>query len=172
MKVKLLFKKLRAHRFGLLVLLTFILVGISFATRLALLAESHAAGELPLFTIFEAFFIGFFFDLINATYFIIPLAVYLWVCPERIFAKKWHGYMLSVLLFLLVAALIFNSFSEWFFWEEFRTRFNFIAVDYLVYTTEVIGNIRQSYPIEWFVVAALGITGWIIYKFRSWTINP
>ena len=30
--------------------------------------------------------------------------------------------------------------AEWFFWDEFSSRFNFIAVDYLVYTTEVIGN--------------------------------
>ena len=37
--------------------------------------------------------------------------------------------------------------AEWTFWEEFQTRFNFIAVDYLVYTTEVIGNIRESYPV-------------------------
>ena len=30
--------------------------------------------------------------------------------------------------------------SEWVFWAEFESRFNFIAVDYLVYTNEVIGK--------------------------------
>lgn len=36
---------------------------------------------------------------------------------------------------------------KWFFFDEFNVRFNFIAVDYLIYTTEVIGNIVESYPI-------------------------
>jgi len=33
------------------------------------------------------------------------------------------------------------------FWGEFASRFNFIAVDYLIYTQEVIGNIVESYPV-------------------------
>ena len=37
--------------------------------------------------------------------------------------------------------------SEYFFWSEFGVRYNFIAVDYLVYTNEVVGNIMESYPI-------------------------
>jgi phosphoglycerol transferase MdoB-like AlkP superfamily enzyme len=37
--------------------------------------------------------------------------------------------------------------SEWLFWDEFAARFNFIAVDYLLYTEEVLGNIWQSYPV-------------------------
>ena len=37
--------------------------------------------------------------------------------------------------------------GEFFFWQEFGVRYNFIAVDYLVYTNEVIGNIMESYAI-------------------------
>ena len=40
-----------------------------------------------------------------------------------------------------------NAVSEWFFWSEFGVRYNFIAVDYLVYTNEVVGNIMESYPV-------------------------
>jgi len=50
-------------------------------------------------------------------------------------------------LALLVFALLFVAVAEGLFWQEFTTRFSFIAVDYLLYTTEVIGNIRESYPI-------------------------
>jgi hypothetical protein len=54
-----------------------------------------------------------------------------------------------------IFALLFGAASEWFFWNEFSSRFNFIAVDYLIYTNEVIGNIRESYPIGW-ILGALG----------------
>lgn len=62
--------------------------------------------------------------------------------------------------------LLFNAVGEWFFWDEFNTRFNFIAVDYLIYTTEVIGNIRQSYPIEWIMggLVVLSIAGVYILR--------
>ena len=45
----------------------------------------------------------------------------------------------------LCVLLVFVAFSEFTFWNEFASRFNFIAVDYLIYTKEVIGNIRESY---------------------------
>ena len=42
---------------------------------------------------------------------------------------------------------MFVSVAEFVFWNEFASRFNFIAVDYLIYTREVIGNIRESYSL-------------------------
>ena len=46
-----------------------------------------------------------------------------------------------------MGAIVFNAISEYFFWNEFGVRYNFIAVDYLVYTNEVVGNIMESYPV-------------------------
>ena len=43
--------------------------------------------------------------------------------------------------------MLFTAVAEWLFWDEFGVRFNFIAVDYLVYSKEVINNILESYPI-------------------------
>jgi len=167
--MKSIFEKVKNHRFGLLVLISSLVVCISFFTRLFLLIVSHGIQELSILDILRVFLVGFFFDLINATYFIIPVLIYLWLCPERIYNRRWHRYILILILFFFTSLLVFNSISEWFFWEEFTTRFNFIAVDYLVYTTEVIGNIQQSYPIEWYIGAALAFSAFIVYQFRSWT---
>jgi len=59
----------------------------------------------------------------------------------------WSKTWLAVLLALYVGAILFNAVSEYYFWNEFGVRYNFIAVDYLVYTNEVVGNIMESYPI-------------------------
>lgn len=53
----------------------------------------------------------------------------------------------SLTVFLFVLIIIQNAVSEFFFWNEFGVRYNFIAVDYLVYTNTVIGNIMESYPV-------------------------
>ena len=68
-----------------------------------------------------------------------------------LFAGKWRKQVRNVLyfitLFIYTFAIVMNAVSEYFFWNEFGIRYNFIAVDYLIYTTEVIGNIMESYPI-------------------------
>ena len=53
----------------------------------------------------------------------------------------------SITVFLFVLVIIQNAVSEFFFWNEFGVRYNFIAVDYLIYTNTVIGNIMESYPV-------------------------
>lgn len=72
-----------------------------------------------------------------------------------------------ITLFLYVLLIIFNAVSEYFFWNEFGVRYNFIAVDYLIYTNEVIGNIMESYPVVPLFSAILALTlfvTWLIFK--------
>ncbi|SMO53498.1 Phosphoglycerol transferase MdoB [Chryseobacterium rhizoplanae] len=74
-------------------------------------------------------------------------------------------YFITLLLYVLL--IIFNGVSEYFFYNEFGVRYNFIAVDYLIYTNEVIGNIMESYPViplfSGIMIVTLTIT-WFIYK--------
>ncbi|MGI8636332.1 MAG: LTA synthase family protein, partial [Segetibacter sp.] len=74
------------------------------------------------------------------------------------FRKKWRIGVLYFDFYLVVFLLLFNAISEWFFWDEFSVRYNFIAVDYLVYTNEVLGNIKESYPIPAIVTIILIFT--------------
>lgn len=69
-----------------------------------------------------------------------------------------------VFLFLCITV------GEIIFWQEFGVRYNFIAVDYLVYTHEVIGNIMESYTIIPILIltliVAIGIILWDSRKKR------
>ncbi len=80
-------------------------------------------------------------------YLMIPYTLYLMVLP-----KKWLGTKIDKILTVIgfaifVALFTFEDVAEGFFWNEFESSFNFIAVDYLIYTKEVIGNMWESYPI-------------------------
>lgn len=79
----------------------------------------------------------------------------------------WSQAWLSVLLTVYVGAIFFNAVSEYFFWSEFGVRYNFIAVDYLVYTNEVVGNIMESYPIlplATLIVAVTVAVTWLLFR--------
>lgn len=142
-------------RFQLILFFFFWYSLYSFGIRLALLSRSWPQiGHSPL-TVGGIFLVGLLSDLVNAAYFVIPIVLYLMVMPHRFFVSRRHRLVLYPLVFALCYGLIFSALAEWLFWDEFGVRFNFIAVDYLVYTHEVIGNIRESYPVP----LLLGIVG-------------
>ena len=55
--------------------------------------------------------------------------------------------LFTITIFIFTLVITQNAVSEFFFWNEFGVKYNFIAVDYLVYTNTVIGNIMESYPV-------------------------
>ncbi len=86
--------------------------------------------------------------------------------------KKIRFWLFSFVMFLFVVLILQNAVSEYFFWNEFGVKYNFIAVNYLVYTNEVIGNIMESYPViplfsVLFLVAGL-VTYYIVKKSKTY----
>ncbi|WP_323732540.1 LTA synthase family protein [Candidatus Bandiella euplotis] len=57
--------------------------------------------------------------------------------------------------------------AEYFFWDEFGVRFNFIAVDYLVYQRELVGNIYESYPLIKILVTLVFLVPIFYYVAKS-----
>jgi len=91
-------------------------------------------------------------------------ALMLFLPKQRI---KIRNVLYFITLLLYVLLIIFNAVSEYFFYNEFGVRYNFIAVDYLIYTNEVIGNVMESYPViplfSAILIVTLAIT-WFIFK--------
>ena len=99
---------------------------------------------------------------VSCLFSLLPFMFYLLVLPRRRHGGLWDRRLTLLFFFLYTAGNLFEEVSELLFWDEFTARFNFVAVDYLVYTHEVVGNIIQSYPVALFLagitVAALGLS--------------
>ena len=108
---------------------------------------------------------GLIFDLGFLAYTAIPVGLILLLIPNRAWDSRYTLTVLNAVMALSIFLMLFFAASEWFFWDEFGARFNFIAVDYLVYSEEVISNIRESYPLAPILSAlallALGLT-WLL----------
>ena len=139
--------RLFRHRYGPLWLLLFIFLGISLLTRIALLVKTGDAAEPGTTNLLQIFGLGLAFDLIAASYFFIPLALFLFLVPDRVYRWPPFRWFLLAGTVVWIFIMLFNAAGEWTFWDEFGSRYNFIAVDYLIYTHEVMGNIMESYPI-------------------------
>ena len=90
---------------------------------------------------------GIWFDVVVASALTTPVVIFGALVPNRWRAWAWYKRLQSLWLFGSIFVLLFGAVSEFTFWIEFSNRLNFIALDYLIYTSEVIGNIRESYPV-------------------------
>ncbi len=131
------------HRLRVLWVLLLAFLAFNAAVRLGLALFNGESSALMPWRLVPALAIGLGFDIGVATFFLAPVGLLLLAWPNARHASL-RVVVLTVLLPLLLL-MVFVGFSEFTFWNEFASRFNFIAVDYLIYTNEVIGNIRQSY---------------------------
>ncbi len=145
------------------VLLVFLLALYS-SLRFVLLAYTGTA-QLPLAEWPLVLAKGLWFDLVVASVLLAPVMVYEALLPSRWHAAALHRALRAIWLCASVALLLFGAVSEFTFWMEFSNRLNFIALDYLIYTNEVIGNIRESYPVG-AILSVIGLAAALI----SWTL--
>lgn len=138
--------QLLLHRFGVVFLQIVLIAAISFITRMVLVAKAWPQMHLNPLEFLGIFAVGLFYDLVVGLYFSVPLVLYCWLMRDKWYRSRANRVLLGIYFFIAIYLLLFNAVAEYFFWDEFSVRYNFIAVDYLIYTNEVIGNIQQSYP--------------------------
>lgn len=146
---------------------------VSFLLRCTFLIISFYSVALNFVSILQIFGLGFIYDLGVASFFALPYAFYLLVLPSKWSRSILNKIFTYLFFFLSVFIIMFSFFAEFTFWQEFQSRFNFIAVDYLIYTYEVIENINESYSLPLLISGMLALTlivMWIFYK-RKYFLN-
>jgi phosphoglycerol transferase MdoB-like AlkP superfamily enzyme len=158
-------------RSGFLLLFSALILGLGLLTRLAL-ALATGPQSLPLAYWPGAFLRGLWFDLLTLAVLVTPLLLLRALSPERLRNSRLYGPLRLLVYFLVAFLLLFGAVAEWTFWDEFQTRFNFIAVDYLIYTQEVIANIFESYPVGLIVSGLALLAAALTWVLRRPLIRP
>lgn len=160
------FKKLNCSgRFSVLFSFIVWFLAVSLLVRGIFFVWQYDEVSHNIFTIFGTLLTGLFFDTGTISFIAFPAIIY-----YTFFPNKWIGSWLDKILIwfftsLTIFILVFTFFAEITFWDEFKTRFNFIAVDYLIYTHEVVANIEQSYPLPLLIAGVLLITFLVLFVF-------
>lgn len=142
-------------------LATLVALAVFSLTRLVLLGHSVWFSDQAISVLLGALGRGFLRDIPAAA-----VVASLWVLFELLFSQKWRDRLRAPLFAIYLFTLLFVAVSETVFWDEFSVRFNFIALDYLVFTTEVIGNIRESYPVGKIITGLLLLTALLFWLLR------
>ena len=153
------------NRFALLKAVNLWFLLFSFLLRIVFVVWHFEEVSFKLSAVFLTFGLGFLFDLGLCAMISLPFILYITLVPN-----KWIGSLFDKLIIyffssLTLFILIFTFLAEITFWEEFKSRFNFIAVDYLIYTFEVLANIQQSYNLPLLIAIVVAFTLGVIYIF-------
>ncbi|VXC55157.1 LTA synthase family protein [Pseudomonas sp. 8O] len=120
---------------------------VFFLTRSVLLISHLGDAGITPVNLLGLYGVGLVYDLSFLLYAAAPMTLYLLLCPAWLWQRHWHQRLLIGVVAVSIFVMLFTAVAEWLFWDEFGVRFNFIAVDYLVYSKEVVDNILESYPI-------------------------
>ena len=152
--LKILFPK----RFSLVKTFAATFLIFAFIIRLTLYFWSFSEIDFSLFNFIQIFGIGFLYDLGCLSYILTFYSIYLLLIPTKFYGSKLDKILTNITYALVLFFMVFSFLSELTFWEEYQKRFNFIAVDYLLYTYEVVQNIHQSYPLPLIIGVLIIIT--------------
>jgi phosphoglycerol transferase MdoB-like AlkP superfamily enzyme len=158
---------LSRSRFQLVAVMLIASLAVFALTRTVLLAMSWSEAQPTFGAILRAYAVGTIYDIAFYIYAAIPIALYLLMTPRRWWRSAANRWLVRASVFATLYGLGFIAVAEVIFWEEFQVRFNFIAVDYLVYSHEVTRNIYESYPIVQVLLGlgALAAAGyWLIAR--------
>ncbi len=134
-----------------LIAVTVLLVA-SVILRCALAIAFPATSSVPWTDYARAFLVGMRMDLTAILVLTAPLALWCLLVSEKKWKSRFWRALFLTGLFLASTVLTFLFLAEAFFFEEFRSRYNTVAIDYLIYPHEVFVNIWQSYPVVWIVL--------------------
>ncbi|MBA3699667.1 MAG: sulfatase-like hydrolase/transferase [Planctomycetes bacterium] len=151
-----------APRRRLLLGLGLIMVGLDTLLRIVLLVTLDQ--PVPLTQGVLALGLGLLNDLLTIPILLVPVALFLAVSGG---ASLRHGVWRFSLLTAVCGGLLFGVAVEHAFFSEFTSRFNHIAIDYLLFPGEVAINIWQSYNVPAFVAAALllgALIAWPVHR--------
>jgi phosphoglycerol transferase MdoB-like AlkP superfamily enzyme len=149
-------------RLGFMLTMLAVMVGLATLTRLGLAAWVAVAGEPgQVGKLLLALVAGIPMDIGFAVLFSLPFVLALLVL-RPLLRKKWFGWVGHTVTWAVLSGLVFGAVAEFFFWNEFDSRFNGIAVNYIIFPREVIGNIQQSFDLTLDLPPVL-IVGLVLY---------
>ncbi len=149
---------MRREKFLAALLLTYIIIQLML--RAAIVTTSTDLLDAP--SIAKTFALGAVFDLVAGLFFIAPIALLSLLNVRR---------PISIATFIFDFAIIFIAVAQFLFWQEFHTNFNFIAVDYLIYTQELLGNIAQSFNVPLLLIA-ITIAAVVVFNVQQFFFKP
>lgn len=183
MKASPLFQRIRRSSFGFPLFFAAVFL-VSWTVLRVILWKEYHPDTIPPGEALRTFLAGLHIDLamsLTASALLIGLCWFLaavvsipaglaGVLAGKSWFTRWHRWAFRGFMGFFCVLSVFLLISEWYFFDEFTSRFNTVAIDYLIYPQEVFTNIRESYPVP--AILAVCLAGglsvcWLAFRYFS-----
>lgn len=154
-------------RFGALWLAVGIVIAVSTLTRVGMLVVNFTEISDSIWRILPAMGIGLLLDILAGVALCIPFGLYLLCASTRWLRSAVGRWFHFVMLAGFIFGLVYLAAVEFFFFDEFAARFNFVAVDYLIFPHEVFVNLWDTYPVLQVMIGALTVSIFAAWRLRK-----
>ena len=134
--------------------------------RIVLLVGFAETAELDAWEVWRIFWVGFRFDLLVGLCYVLPQTLAITFCTNRLANGRLMRFVFESQWLLAFLLLPFLCVAEFLFFEEYSSRLNYIAFEYLVYPTEVCCNIYESYPLVPLLGGIVAVGGGLYFLTR------
>lgn len=159
--------RLARSRYTVALIAIALFLAVALATRAALVALQPAVLQNGAAALARALLAGLRQDLTTVLWLALPLVILLTALPERWWRSRAQRRLQVAGMALWLFALLLAALSELLFFEEFTGRFNFVAVDYLIYPTEIMVNVWESFPTAWILAGLIAATALMARALRA-----
>ncbi|EDL61917.1 LTA synthase family protein [Gimesia maris] len=153
-------------RYSVLATIFVITLGYLFLLRTVMVVTYTSLDKVTIWQELQLLFVGLQYDVLVALCFVFPQLIHITFLSERRLKGRINHLLLDLTWIIAFLFLPFFCITEYVFFDEFQSRLNYIAFEYIVYPTEVCCNIWESYPlIELLALVVLcGISCWILLR--------
>lgn len=153
-------------RYSVLATIFAITLAYLLLLRTVMVVTYTSLDKVTIWQELQLFFVGLQYDVLVALCFVIPQLIHITFLSERRLQGRINRLLLDLTWMIAFLFLPFFCIAEYVFFDEFQSRLNYIAFEYIVYPTEVCCNIWESYPlIELLAVVGLCAgTCWILLR--------
>ncbi len=125
----------------------FVTVGLFMLTRIFLTVAFHEQNSDTLSAYGMILLSGLAYDCLVALAILLPFSVAMLIRQPYPIMSRLKRLWLSVTNTVFYFFVVYIGVVEYFYFDEFNARFNYVAVDYLLFPHEVFVNIWDSYPV-------------------------
>ena len=155
-------------RYSIAVAVVLVGVAVSSILRLVLMAANADQLHVSVGQFLKLLLVGFSFDVFISLILSLPEAGHLTLYRTSYVEHPRGRRLFWGFVALQMFGLLFVCCAEWFFFDEFQSRLNYIAFEYLVYPHEVATNVWESYPVVPLVLALVTAAAAITWGLGRW----
>lgn len=144
---------------------------VEFSELTFMLVSERAIVDLSFLPLIKTYGVLLLTSTVSFLYLMIPYVLYLTFLPASKVNSRFDKAITTTAYGIYIYLIMFEEIVSMIFWEEYASSFNFIAVDYLIYTQQVFTHILQSFPIVWYLLALIIFTLVTVFTTRNFLFN-